>query len=66
MGIINSKEKELFNKEGFILLRNLFSKEEIRQLSVKAHNDVQLDKVSTSVDDGKGNKVRLSLWNHPG
>ncbi|MEX2592600.1 MAG: phytanoyl-CoA dioxygenase family protein [Anditalea sp.] len=63
---INHKEKELFNEDGFIILRNLFSKEEITLLSDKAHNDLQLDKASSSMDDGKGNAVRLSLWNHPG
>lgn len=63
---ISSKEKELFDEDGFITIRNLFSKEEISALSDTAHNDLALDKAATSMDDGKGNAVRLSLWNHPG
>lgn len=63
---LTSQEKELFNEDGFVIVRNLFSKEEITALSNKAHNDLHLDKAATSMDDGKGNAVRLSLWNHPG
>lgn len=63
---LTSKEKELFIENGYLLVRGLFSKEEITHLSNKAHSDHHLDKASTSMDDGKGNAVRLSLWNHPG
>lgn len=63
---ISSKEKELFNEDGYLIIRGLFSKDEIAQLSDKAHNDRQMDKAASSMDDGKGNAVRLSLWNHPG
>ncbi|MFD2101273.1 phytanoyl-CoA dioxygenase family protein [Flagellimonas iocasae] len=63
---VNSKEKEKFNENGFIIVRKLFSNKEITKLIEKARNDQQLDKASTSMDDGKGNAVRLSLWNHPG
>lgn len=63
---ITAKEKALFEEDGFIVIRNLFSKEEIMLLNDKAHNDLQLDKASSTMDDGQGNAVRLSLWNHPG
>lgn len=63
---ITKEEKEKFLEDGFIVLKSLFSKEEIDALSNKAHNDRQMDKSSSSMDDGKGNAVRLSLWNHPG
>lgn len=63
---LTSKEKDLFNENGYLLVPGLFSKEEITHLSDKAHSDHHLDKASTSMDDGKGNAVRLSLWNHPG
>lgn len=63
---ITAKEKEQFAEEGYIIIRNLFSKEEIEALSDKAHNDRAMDKAASSMDDGKGNAVRLSLWNHPG
>jgi hypothetical protein len=57
---------EQYNEDGYIIIRNLFSSEEISLLSERAHNDNQLDKAASSRDDGKGNAVRLSLWNHPG
>jgi ectoine hydroxylase-related dioxygenase (phytanoyl-CoA dioxygenase family) len=63
---LSDQEKASFNEDGFIIVRNLFSKEEITYLSEKAHNDNQMDKSASSMDDGKGNAVRLSLWNHPG
>ena len=63
---LTDKEKEQYEEDGYIIIRNLFSKDEIEALSNKAHNDLQLDKAASSMDDGKGNAVRLSLWNHPG
>lgn len=63
---LNDNQKEQFYKDGFILIRNLFSMEEVTKLNKKAHGDSKLDKASSSVDDGYGNPVRLSLWNHPG
>lgn len=63
---VTTKEKKEFNENGFLIVRNLFSKEEIEALNDKAHNDRQLDKAATSMDDGQGNAVRLTLWNHPG
>ena len=63
---LRPEEKLKFDEHGFIIVRQLFTEEEIITLSEKAHNDLQLDKAASSMDDGKGNAVRLSLWNHPG
>src|SRR5680860_923550 len=63
---ISDKQKEQFYEDGFIVIRNLFSKEEVTKLNKKAHSDRNLDKAASSMDDGQGNAVRLSLWNHPG
>ena len=63
---LTAEQIRSFNEDGFLLVRKLFTDEEISRLSEKAHGDHQLDKASNSVDDGKGNPVRLSLWNHPG
>jgi hypothetical protein len=60
------QQKNAFNEQGFIIVKGLFSKEEIQRLSDKAHNDNALDRAASKLDDGKGNAVRLSLWNHPG
>ena len=55
-----------YNKDGYFFERNLFSSEEINLLAETARNDHAMDKASSSMDDGEGNDVRLSLWNHPG
>ena len=63
---ITIKQKDEFSEDGYTIIRNLFSKEEIEALNNKAHNDRKMDKAASTMDDGKGNAVRLSLWNHPG
>ncbi|MDQ3536826.1 MAG: phytanoyl-CoA dioxygenase family protein [Bacteroidota bacterium] len=63
---LTPQEKEQFNEDGYVIVRKLFSEEEITQLSERAHTDNRMDKAASSMDDGKGNAVRLSLWNHPG
>jgi ectoine hydroxylase-related dioxygenase (phytanoyl-CoA dioxygenase family) len=63
---LTQEQKKAFADDGYLIVRNLFSEEEITHLSEKAHNDHQMDKAASSMDDGKGNAVRLSLWNHPG
>ena len=63
---ISVKQKEQFDEDGFIVIRNLFSKEEVMKLNEKAHSDRNLDKAASFRDDGRGNPIRLSLWNHPG
>ena len=60
------KNIEDYNEDGYFFERNLFSSEEIHLLAETARNDHAMDKASSSMDDGEGNDVRLSLWNHPG
>lgn len=55
-----------YNEDGYCFERELFSAEEINLLAETARNDHAMDKASSSMDDGEGNDVRLSLWNHPG
>ena len=55
-----------FRKDGFILIKSLFDKEEIDLLKKTAVEDRELDKHSFGRADGEGGTVRLSLWNHPG
>ena len=60
------KNIEDYNKDGYFFERELFNSEEINLLAETARNDHAMDKASSSMDDGEGNDVRLSLWNHPG
>lgn len=55
-----------YKDDGYFFERELFNSEEINLLAETARNDHAMDKASSSMDDGEGNDVRLSLWNHPG
>ena len=55
-----------YKDDGYFFERELFNSEEINLLAETARNDNAMDKASSSMDDGEGNDVRLSLWNHPG
>ena len=66
MSLLSSQEQSDYKRDGFIIVRNLFSGEEISLLGQTARADNAMDKSSSSMDDGEGNAVRLALWNHPG
>ena len=55
-----------YRRDGSVLARGLFTREEISLLSRAAKEDSELDKRSFGRADGEGGVVRLSLWNHPG
>ncbi len=60
------EEIAAYHRDGYVFARGLFSAEEIELLRETAHNDRAMDQSSSTMDDGKGNDVRLALWNHPG
>ena len=66
MNMLTSTHKIDFDRDGYIIIRQLFSTEETRLLGETAHHDNAMDQASSTMDDGKGNDVRLALWNHPG
>ena len=55
-----------FEKNGFLIERNLFDSDEIHLLHKAAKNDQELDRRSQGRRDRSGATVRLTLWNHPG
>lgn len=63
---ISQNQLKDFQKNGFIMIKSLFDKEEIDLLKKTAVEDRELDKHSFGRADGEGGTVRLSLWNHPG
>lgn len=65
-GLFETGELEAYREDGYVVKRGLFSAEEIELLAEVARNDHALDQAATALDDGEGNRVRLSLWNHPG
>ncbi len=65
-GVLTDLEVASYEEDGFVFARELFTTEEIGLLEDTARADQALDTAATALDDGEGNRVRLSLWNHPG
>ena len=63
---ISDKEIQSYRRDGYVMVRSLFDKEEIDLLHRTAVEDRELDKHSFGRSDGEGGTIRLSLWNHPG
>jgi ectoine hydroxylase len=55
-----------YRQKGYTLVRRMFNSQEIDLLRSSAKQDKALDDHAFGRDDGRGNIVRLSLWNHPG
>jgi hypothetical protein len=55
-----------YERDGFVIARQMFDAEEIGLLKRAAKEDRALDQHSFGRGDGEGGTVRLSLWNHPG
>ncbi len=66
MPTLTPEQLAAYERDGYIIVRGLFTREETRLLGETAHHDNAMDKASSSMDDGSGNSVRLALWNHPG
>jgi len=66
MNALSPTQIEDYHRDGYVFARALFSPEEIDSLRETARNDRALDEAASARDDGQGNAVRLSLWNHPG
>ncbi len=55
-----------YGRNGFVIARGMFNREETDLLRRAAKEDRELDQHSFGRGDGEGGVVRLSLWNHPG
>ncbi len=65
-GAIQTDRLAAYQRDGYILQKAMFDKEEIGLLQRAAKEDRALDQHSFGKGDGEGGTVRLSLWNHPG
>jgi phytanoyl-CoA dioxygenase PhyH len=64
-GVISQDEVRKYHEDGFLLIKEMLSPEEIGLLGRAAREDRILDQRSYGQADGEGGTVRLSLWNHP-
>ena len=55
-----------FNRDGYILLKGFFSKEEVKKMYSTAIADDVMRKNALDLNDQSGKKTRLSLWFTPG
>ena len=59
-GTLTPRQITAYHRDGFIIARRFFDREEMDLLSRAAHEDRVLDQHSFSRDDGTGARVRLS------
>lgn len=55
-----------YQRDGYLVLRSLFTQEEINLLRDTARRDRRLDEHAVSRADAAGGASRLALWNKPG
>lgn len=55
-----------YQRDGYVVMRNLFTADEIATLRDQAKSDRAMDQHAFGKADGEGGRIRLSLWNHPG
>lgn len=66
MSVLTDEQVAAFHRDGYVIVRQMFDREEIALLRQSALADRELDRQSYGRADGEGGTVRLSLWNHPG
>ncbi len=64
-GTINSGDLQMYERDGYVLVRGMLNQDEIGLLGKAARQDRALDQHAFGRADGEGGTVRLSLWNHP-
>ena len=57
---------KVFSVHSYIIVRGMLVPEEVSRLKKFVENDSDIANYAYEVDDGKGRKSRLCIWNHPG
>ncbi len=63
---LTSDQVEAFHRDGYIILKRFFSREEIDKIYKSAQDDHVLQSHAIDLNDQSGKKTKLSLWFHPG
>src|SRR5258706_14736227 len=64
--ILNDAEVQAFHRDGYVIVKNFFSKEEIDKLYGIAIGDTVMRKHAVDLNDQTGKKTKLTLWFTPG
>jgi len=59
---LSKAEKEVYNRDGFVICRDWFSADEIAVLKRTVEEDHQIDTQKISVADAEGRSTKLTLW----
>ncbi|WP_153799106.1 phytanoyl-CoA dioxygenase family protein [Foetidibacter luteolus] len=63
---LSPEEVQAYHKDGYVVIRNFCSQEEIDRLYGTALEDSAMSKNALDLNDQSGKKTRLSLWFTPG
>ena len=63
---LNDQQLEDYKTNGYVIVKGLFSADEITRLYKVALDDISQNKSSADLSDLSGKKTRLSLWFNPG
>jgi len=63
---LNSNQLETYNRDGYLIVKSLFSQEEIDKLYNSAIENSIMQKNAMDLNDQSGKKTKLSLWFTPG
>ncbi len=66
MTVITQEQMQHYQRDGFIIVRSMFSLAEAELLYQVAVKDEQISKHSYDLNDSSGKKTRLTLWFTPG
>ena len=64
--LLNSEQRQAYEREGYILIPSLFDKEEIGNLRTAMETDEQIRSHFYDRKDETGAPTKMALWNHPG
>ena len=63
---LNTADINTFHQDGYLIVKNFFSSEEIKKLYSIATSDVVVKDNATNVTDSSGKNSKLTLWFTPG
>ena len=63
---LTPEELERYKERGYLIVRGLFSADEVTRVLGEAERDQELLSHTFDREDGEGGRVRMAVWNHPG
>ena len=64
--VINDEQVNQFHRDGYVIVKNFFSSDEINKLYSIAIDDQVMRNNAVDLNDQSGKKTRLTLWFNPG